>query len=109
MDMTEWLGYYLDSFDRAIDSSEYKFRHLEAKAELWRRLDLDGMSEADQKYFNAILDSRIRDPKAQPANITVKSIKKRMRGALDAPEKIYEDFQKRGLVSAVQEFHSRQV
>ncbi|MDR3126779.1 MAG: DUF4172 domain-containing protein [Rickettsiales bacterium] len=107
MDMTEWLKYYLASFDRSIDALEHRFKALEAVADFWNLLRSLDLSDAERGFINDLLNDVILYPKRSLQNVTVKSIGKRMK--VPDPEKEYEKLRSMGLDAAVREFHSRKI
>lgn len=57
LDITRWLGWFLDCLDRAIDASEQTLAAVLYKARLWQRVNLKPVNERQRLVINRLLDN----------------------------------------------------
>ncbi len=57
VDITRWLGWFLDCLDRAIDASEQTLAAVLYKARLWQRIHPKPVNERQRLVINRLLDN----------------------------------------------------
>lgn len=56
-DATEWLGWFLGSFQRALERSEHLLENVAMKSRFWQRVGSVQLSEHQRKVVNRLLDA----------------------------------------------------
>lgn len=56
MDITAWLAWFLNCFDRTIDNADAALGNVLSKAKLWQRINPQPVNERQRKVFNRMLD-----------------------------------------------------
>lgn len=56
LDVTEWLGWFLDALRRAVDQAQHTLDAVLAKARFWQRLAGEPLNERQVRLLNRLLD-----------------------------------------------------
>ncbi len=94
-DITEWMMWYLDCMQRAIDASDEVLSRILQKASFWQRHALVALSERQNRVLNLYLDG-------YEGKLTVKNWAKHSKVSVDTASRDIKDLVEKGVLEPQQ-------